>query len=129
MVANTTMGTTRRSIKFARDAPFHAYRNPIDLDTLIQRSPEIILPIFVRRSLKKGEKYIVKIKLSRLCAIRIARNHFFYLSTIENLTRSTYYLPFGITPGSMNVARVKFVSTKKVITPWRAGTHVPQRKT
>lgn len=32
-------------------------------------------------------------------------------------------LPFGITPGSIKVASVKFASTKKVITPWYAGTH------
>lgn len=28
-----------------------------------------------------------------------------------------------MTPGSMNVASVKFARTKKVMTPWSAGTH------
>lgn len=32
-------------------------------------------------------------------------------------------LPFGITPGSMKVAKVKFARTKNVMTPWYAGTH------
>lgn len=32
-------------------------------------------------------------------------------------------LPFGITPGSINVASVKLAITKNVITPWQAGTH------
>ena len=34
-----------------------------------------------------------------------------------------FLVPFGIIPGSMNVARVKFDRTKKVITPCSAGTH------
>lgn len=33
------------------------------------------------------------------------------------------YLPFGITPGSINVARVKLANTKNVITPCIAGIH------
>lgn len=33
------------------------------------------------------------------------------------------YLPFGITPGSINVASVKLAMTKNVMTPWYAGTH------
>lgn len=31
--------------------------------------------------------------------------------------------PFGITPGSINVANVKLAITKKVITPCKAGIH------
>lgn len=42
---------------------------------------------------------------------------------IARVRFKTVYLPFGITPGSMKVASVKFASTKKVITPWYAGTH------
>lgn len=34
-----------------------------------------------------------------------------------------YHIPFGMTPGSINVARPKLVSTRKVMTPWSAGTH------
>lgn len=36
-------------------------------------------------------------------------------------------IPFGITPGSINVASEKFITTKKVMTPCRAGTHKPHR--
>lgn len=36
---------------------------------------------------------------------------------------SKRFVPFGITPGSMKVASVKLAKTKKVMTPWYAGTH------
>ena len=42
----------------------------------------------------------------------IFRNFIFY----ETFT-SCINIPFGITPGSMNVASVKFAKTKKVMTP------------
>lgn len=38
-------------------------------------------------------------------------------------------VPFGITPGSINVAREKFITTKKVMTPSTAGTHNPHWET
>lgn len=42
---------------------------------------------------------------------------------LQIATQNVLPLPFGITPGSINVASVKFAITKNVITPWYAGTH------
>lgn len=42
---------------------------------------------------------------------------------MTNVNLVFIHIPFGITPGSINVANVKFAMTKNVITPWYAGTH------
>ena len=41
----------------------------------------------------------------------------------QNYKYEIIYRPFGITPGSMKVARVKLAKTKNVMKPWYAGTH------
>lgn len=99
MIAHTTMRTPGWSVKFTCNAPFHPYSDPIYFYVSIQWSPIIIFPVLVWRCWNMFQK------LNR-----------------SFLSESTQ-LPFGIMPGSINVAKVKFAKTKNVMTPWYAGTH------
>lgn len=47
----------------------------------------------------------------------------YYTGQLKIIFRNNIAKPFGITPGSMNVANVKLAKTKNVITPCTAGTH------
>lgn len=90
MIANTTMRASWWSIELTSNAPFHSNSDSIYLYIFVQGCPKIIFPIFIRRSYK----------------------------IIINSSQTTNTLPFGITPGSMKVANVKFAKTKNVMTPW-----------
>jgi len=110
MIADAAMRATWRSIKLAGNTPLHAHGNAVDLHALVQRSSEVILPIFVRRRFNEKP----------YCSVPVARH---------KIAQAHFKLPFGMTPGSMNVASEKFITTKKVMTPCRAGTHKPHRET
>lgn len=114
MIANAAMRATRRSVEVARDAPFHTDRNAIDFYAFVQWSTEVVLSIFVGWCFKQN---------------RIIRRNRRSLTRSYTTSALILYLPFGMTPGSMNVASVKFASTKKVMTPCTAGTHIPHRNT
>lgn len=64
MIADTAMWATWRSIKLAGDAPLHAHGNAVDFYALVQRSSEIILPIFVRR---RFNERIILLRISVIC--------------------------------------------------------------
>lgn len=90
MITHTTMRASWWSIELTSNAPFHSNSDSIYFYIFVQRCPKIIFPIFIRRSYK----------------------------IIINSSQTTNTLPFGITPGSIKVANVKFAKTKNVMTPW-----------
>lgn len=100
MIADGAVGASGRTIELASDAPLHAHRNPIDVRVLVQRGPELVLTVLVRGSCKGTWDDECDHKF-------LGRNN----------------SPLGMTPGSMKVASVKLAMTKKVMTPWYAGTH------
>lgn len=52
MVAHAAMRTSGRTIELARNAPFHTNSDAVNVDVLVERRPEVVLPVFVRRGCK-----------------------------------------------------------------------------
>ena len=90
-VAVGTMGAAWWSVELTRDAPLHADLSPVDLNSLVEWSSEVVVSIFVRRSCFRA---------SVMCLTH---------------TQAAGHSPLGMTPGSMKVARVKLETTKVVM--------------
>jgi len=48
IITNTTVTTSRRSVKLTRNTPFHPHRDSIYFYVSVERSPKVIIPILVR---------------------------------------------------------------------------------
>lgn len=118
MVAHRTVWTSRRTIEFTRNTPLHSHCDAIYFGVFVEWSSELIFTIFVWGSCKQKRNSEKKKKTSwdNKVIFQLFCN-FCLLDLAKWLC-----LPFGITPGSINVASEKFAITKKVITPWIAGT-------
>lgn len=107
VIAYRTMWAPRWSIEFTGDTPFHFHSDAIDFSIFIEGCTKFLFAILIGGSCI----YWLKIKREHI------KMHFY------SLRERSWYLPFGITPGSINVANVKLANTKNVMTPWYAGTH------
>jgi len=48
VVADRAVTAARRSIELASDTPLHPHCDPVDFNVPVERSPEIVVPVFVR---------------------------------------------------------------------------------
>lgn len=75
------MGTPRWSVKFTRDTPLHPDGYTVDVHVFVQRCPEVILSVFVRRRWKTKKKNnknfiasLLSLSNSRFIANKISDN-------------------------------------------------------
>lgn len=114
-VAHGTMRTSWWSVELASHTPLHAHGDAIDLDVLVQRRPKVVVAIFLRTRCKCKH---IAITISLRCHCHAPEPA--QPSTNAFVTTAfaiCQHSPFGMEPGSMNVARKKFVMTNSATTP------------